>query len=186
LPKDDAIALGITGPNLRGSGVEYDIRRAKPYMFYDKIDFKIPVYTECDALARYFVRVDEIKESVKIIHQCLAQIKPGPVLANDPKNVLPHKDEIYTKMEELIYDFMLVNFGINPPVGDTYFSVENPKGELGFYFVSNGSGHPWKLKIRSPSFCNLQALPLMVEGQMISDVVAIIGSIDPVMGEADK
>lgn len=186
LPKDDAIALGITGPILRGSGVEYDIRRAKPYMFYDKIDFKIPVYTECDSLARYFVRVDEIKESAKIIHQCLEQIKPGPVLANDPKKVLPHKDEIYTKMEELIHDFMLVNFGINPPVGDTYFSVENPKGELGFYFVSNGSGHPWKLKIRSPSFCNLQALPLMVKGQMISDVVAIIGSIDPVMGEADK
>lgn len=186
LPKDDAIALGITGPILRGSGVEYDIRRAKPYMFYDKMDFKIPVYTECDSLARYFVRVDEIKESAKIIHQCLEQIKPGPVLANDPKKVLPYKDEIYTKMEELIHDFMLVNFGINPPVGDTYFSVENPKGELGFYFVSNGSGHPWKLKIRSPSFCNLQALPLMVEGQMISDVVAIIGSIDPVMGEADK
>jgi len=186
LPKDDAIALGITGPILRGSGVEYDIRRAKPYMFYDKMDFKIPVYTECDSLARYFVRVDEIKESAKIIQQCLEQIKPGPVLANDPKKVLPHKDEIYTKMEELIHDFMLVNFGINPPVGDTYFSVENPKGELGFYFVSNGSGHPWKLKIRSPSFCNLQALPLMVKGQMISDVVAIIGSIDPVMGEADK
>lgn len=186
LPKDDAIALGITGPILRGSGVEYDIRRAKPYMFYDKMDFKIPVYTECDSLARYFVRVDEIKESAKIVHQCLEQIKPGPVLANDPKKVLPYKDEIYTKMEELIHDFMLVNFGINPPVGDTYFSVENPKGELGFYFVSNGSGHPWKLKIRSPSFCNLQALPLMVKGQMISDVVAIIGSIDPVMGEADK
>lgn len=186
LPKEDAIALGVTGPNLRGSGVEYDIRRAKPYMFYDRMDFEVPVYHECDSLARYFVRVDEIKESVKILYQCMEQIKPGPILANDPKNVLPHKQEIYTKMEELIYDFMLVNFGINPPVGDTYFSVENPKGELGFYFVSNGEGHPWKLKIRSPSFCNIQALPLMVKGQMISDVVAIIGSIDPVMGEADK
>ncbi|WKZ68460.1 MAG: NADH dehydrogenase (quinone) subunit D [Melioribacteraceae bacterium] len=186
LPKDRAISLGITGPNLRGSGVEYDIRRAKPYMFYDQTDFKVPVYNEGDCLARYFVRVDEVKESVKIIYQCLDKIKPGKFLANDPKKVLPHKDEIYTKMEELIHDFMLVNFGINPPVGDTYFSVENPKGELGFYFVSNGSGHPWKLKIRSPSFCNIQALPLMCEGQMISDVVAIIGSIDPVMGEADK
>lgn len=186
LPKDRAISLGITGPNLRGSGVEYDIRRAKPYMFYDQMDFKVPVYNEGDCLARYFVRVDEVKESVKIIYQCLDKIKPGKFLANDPKKVLPHKDEIYTKMEELIHDFMLVNFGINPPVGDTYFSVENPKGELGFYFVSNGSGHPWKLKIRSPSFCNIQALPLMCEGQMISDVVAIIGSIDPVMGEADK
>jgi len=186
LPKDDAVALGITGPNLRGSGVEYDIRRAKPYMFYDKMDFKVPVYNECDSLSRYFVRVDEIKESVKILYQCLDQIKPGEYIANDPKKVLPHKDEIYTKMEELIHDFMLVNFGVNPPVGDTYFSVENPKGELGFYIVSNGQGHPWKMKIRSPSFCNIQALPLMIEGQMISDVVAIIGSIDPVMGEADK
>jgi NADH-quinone oxidoreductase subunit D len=186
LPKEDAIALGITGPNLRGSGVEYDIRRAKPYMFYDKMDFKVPVYNEGDSLARYFVRVDEIKESIKILYQCIDQIKPGQILANDPKKVLPHKDEIYTKMEELIHDFIIVNFGINPPVGDTYFSVENPKGELGFYIVSNGSGHPWKMKIRSPSFCNIQALPLMCEGQMISDVVAIIGSIDPVMGEADK
>lgn len=186
LPKDDAIALGITGPNLRGSGVDYDIRREKPYMFYNKMDFKVPVYTECDCLSRYFVRVDEIKESVKILYQCLDQIKPGKYLANNPKKVLPHKDEIYTRMEELIHDFMLVNFGVNPPVGDTYFSVENPKGELGFYIVSNGKGHPWKMKIRSPSFCNIQALPLMIEGQMISDVVAIIGSIDPVMGEADK
>lgn len=186
LPKQDAIDLGITGPNLRGSGVEYDIRRAKPYMFYDRMDFKIPVYNEGDCLARYFVRVDELKESAKIIYQCLDQIKPGPTLANEPKTVLPHKDEIYTKMEELIHDFMLVNYGINPPEGDTYFSVENPKGELGFYFVSNGTGHPWKLKIRSPSFCNLQALPLLCKNQMISDVVAIIGSIDPVMGEADK
>lgn len=186
LPKDKAIELGITGPNLRGSGVEYDIRRAAPYMFYDKMDFNVPVYPEGDSLSRYFVRVDEIKESVKIVRQCLEQIKPGPVLSNNPKKVLPHKDEIYTKMEELIHDFIIVNFGINPPVGDTYMAVENPKGELGFYIVSNGSGHPWKMKIRSPSFCNIQALPLMCEGQMISDVVAIIGSIDPVMGEADK
>lgn len=186
LPKDKAIELGITGPNLRGSGVEYDIRRAAPYMFYDKMDFKVPVYNECDSLARYFVRVDEIKESIKILRQCMDQIRPGQTLSNDPKKVLPHKDEIYTKMEELIHDFIIVNFGINPPEGDTYFAVENPKGELGFYIVSNGSGHPWKMKIRSPSFCNIQALPIMCENQMISDVVAIIGSIDPVMGEADK
>ena len=186
LPKETAINLGVTGPNLRGSGVEFDLRRAKPYLFYDEMDFKVPVYTEGDALARYFVRLDELRESAKIIRQALDKLPQGEVLANDPKFVLPHKTEIYTKMEELIHDFMLINFGIHPPEGDVYFSAENPKGELGFYFVSNGSGSPWKLKIRSPSFCNLQALPVICKNQMISDLVAIIGSIDPVMGEADK
>ncbi len=186
LSKEDALDLGITGPNLRGSGVEFDIRVAQPYLFYNEVDFKVPVYNEGDALARYFVRVDEIRESAKIVRQLLDKLPEGEVMANDPKFVLPHKTEIYTKMEELIHDFILVNFGINPPVGDTYFSVENPKGELGFYFVSDGTGYPWKLKIRSPSFCNLQALSLICKGQMISDLVAIIGSIDPVMGEADK
>jgi NADH-quinone oxidoreductase subunit D len=186
LPKEDAIALGVTGPNLRASGVEYDVRRAKPYLFYNEIDFNIPTYTEGDCLARYFLRGDEVRESVKILYQCLDKIPQGEVMANEPKKVLPHKTEIYSKMEELIHDFMIVNFGINPPVGDSFFSVENPKGELGFYIVSNGEGHPWKLKIRSPSFCNLQALAQICKGQMISDVIAIIGSLDPVMGEADK
>ncbi|MCL4550948.1 MAG: NADH dehydrogenase (quinone) subunit D [Bacteroidetes bacterium] len=186
LSKEDAIDLGITGPNLRASGVEYDVRRAKPYLFYNEVDFNIPVYTEGDCLARYFQRGDELRESAKILNQLLDKIPNGEVMANDPKKVLPHKTEIYSKMEELIHDFMIVNFGINPPVGDTYFSVENPKGELGFYFVSNGTGNPWKLKIHSPSFCNLQAIPKLCKGAMISDVVAIIGSLDPVMGEADK
>lgn len=186
LSREDAVSLGITGPNLRASGVEYDVRRAKPYLFYNEIDFKVPVYTEGDCLARYFVRVDEVRESMKIIKQCLQKLPEGEIIANEPKKVLPKKAEIYSKMEELIHDFMLVNFGIDPPVGDTFFSAENPKGELGFYLVSNGTGNPWKLKIRSPSFCNLQAIPVVCRGQMISDVVAIIGSLDPVMGEADK
>ncbi|MCF8259522.1 MAG: NADH dehydrogenase (quinone) subunit D [Melioribacteraceae bacterium] len=186
LSKNDAIALGITGPNLRASGVEHDLRRANPYLFYNEFDFKVPVYTEGDCLARYFVRVDEIRESAKIIRQVLSKLEPGEIMANDPKKVLPRKDEVYTKMEELIHDFMIVNFGINPPVGDVYSAYENPKGELGFYMVSNGTGHPWKMKIRSPSFCNLQAIPITCKGAMISDVVAIIGSLDPVMGEADK
>ncbi len=186
LTKEDAINLGVTGPNLRATGVEYDVRRAKPYLFYDEMDFNIPTYTEGDALSRYFIRGDEVKESAKILRQCLEKLPKGEVMANDPKRVLPHKDEIYSKMEELIHDFMIVNFGINPPVGDVFFSAENPKGELGFYIVSNGSGQPWKLKIHSPSFCNLQVLPLICKGQMISDVIAIIGSLDPVMGEADK
>lgn len=186
LTKEDAIAFGVTGPNLRSTGVEYDIRRAKPYLFYNEIDFNIPTYTEGDCLARYFIRGDEVRESVKILYQILDKIPHGEVLVNEPKHVLPHKTEIYSKMEELIHDFMLINYGINPPVGDVYFSAENPKGELGFYIFSDGSGHPWKMKIRSPSFCNLQVIDRLCTGAMISDVIAIIGSLDPVMGEADK
>ncbi|AFN73401.1 NADH dehydrogenase subunit D [Melioribacter roseus P3M-2] len=186
LSKEEAIELGVTGPNLRASGVGYDVRRAKPYLFYDEIDFNIPVYTEGDCLARYFLRGDEVRESVKILYQILDKMPAGEILANDPKHVLPHKTEIYTKMEELIHDFMIINYGINPPEGDVFFSAENPKGELGFYLVSNGKGNPWKLKIRSPSFCNLQAIAQLCKGAMISDVIAIIGSLDPVMGEADK
>jgi len=186
LPLKDAIELGITGPNLRASGVDYDVRRAKPYLFYDQMDFNVPIYSEGDCLARYFIRGDEVRESVKILKQLLDKIPQGEIRANDPKKVLPNKTEIYSKMEKLIHDFMIINFGINPPVGDVFHSVENPKGELGFYIVSNGSGNPWKVKIHSPSFCNLQAIPLLCKGAMISDVVAIIGSLDPVMGEADK
>jgi len=186
ISKEDAIDIGLTGPNLRASGVEYDIRKAKPYLKYSEVDFNIPVYTEGDCLARYFVRGDELRESVKIIRQVLEKIKPGEVMANQPKKVLPKKTEIYTRMEELIHDFMLINFGINPPVGEIYHAIENPKGELGFYIVSKGSGNPWKVKIHSPSFVNLQSLPQLIKGHMISDVVAIIGSLDPVMGEADK
>jgi NADH-quinone oxidoreductase subunit D len=186
ISKTDAIDYGLTGPSLRGSGVDFDLRRAAPYLFYNEIDFNVPVFTEGDCLARYFVRMDEIRESAKIVLQVIDKMPVGEVMANSPKKVLPRKTEIYTKMEELIHDFMLVNFGINPPVGDVYHAVENPKGELGFYIVSKGEGHPWKLKIRSPSFINIQSIPHMTKGYMISDVVAIVGSIDPVMGEADK
>jgi NADH-quinone oxidoreductase subunit D len=184
--KEDALDLGLTGPSLRGSGVEFDLRRVTPYLKYNDIDFKVPTYSEGDCLARYFVRVDEARESSKIVKQCLEKLPQGEVLLNQPKKVLPKKTEIYTKMEELIHDFMIVNFGINPPEGEIYSAVENPKGELGFYFVSKGDGRPWKCKIRSPSFINLQSLSHLVKGHMISDVVAIIGSLDPVMGEADK
>ncbi len=181
-----ALDLGVTGPSLRASGIEFDLRRATPYLKYNEIDFNIPTYNEGDSLARYFVRVDEMRESAKIVRQILDKMPQGEVLANNPKKVLPHKTEIYTRMEELIHDFMIVNFGINPPVGEIYHAIEGSKGELGFYLVSKGEGHPWKCKIRSPSFNNLQALPHLVKGHMISDVVAIIGSIDPIMGEADK
>jgi NADH-quinone oxidoreductase subunit D len=186
ISKDDALNMGMTGPSLRGSGVEFDIRRMQPYMFYNDMDFKVVTYSEGDSLARYFVRADETRESVKIIRQILAGMPQGDVLLNQPKKVLPKKTEIYSRMEELIHDFMIVNFGINPPEGDIYHAIEGSKGELGFYFVSKGEGKPWKCKIRSPSFINIQSIPHLIKGRMISDVVAIIGSIDPIMGEADK
>lgn len=183
---EDAIALGMTGSCLRGSGVDHDLRRDEPYLLYDQYDFDVITYTEGDCYSRYMVRGDEMKESAKIIRQLLERIPEGPVLADDARHVLPAKTAIYTRMEELINDFVLVNFGTMPEPGQTYHAIEAPKGELGFYIVSDGSGHPWRLKIRSPSFCNLQMLAGLCEGAMISDVVAIIGSIDPVMGEADK
>jgi NADH-quinone oxidoreductase subunit D len=183
---EDAVDLGLTGPSLRGSGVEFDLRRSKPYLFYNDMDFNVVTFPEGDSLARYFVRADETRESIKIIRQVLDKMPQGDILLNQPKKVLPKKTEIYSKMEELIHDFMIVNFGVNPPVGDIYSAVENPKGELGFYLVSNGEGRPWKCKIRSPSFVNLQSIPHLIKGRMISDIVAIVGSLDPVMGEADK
>ena len=186
ISKEDALSYGYTGPNLRASGVEFDLRRATPYLQYDKVDFKIPTFSEGDSLARYFVRADEVRESAKIVRQVLQLMTPGDIKANLPKSVLPQKAEVYSKMEELIHDFMIVNFGINPPVGEVYHAIEGSKGELGFYIVSKGEGHPWKCKIRSPSFIHIQSLPHLVKGRMISDVVAIIGSIDPIMGEADK
>jgi NADH-quinone oxidoreductase subunit D len=182
----DALEIGLTGPSLRGSGVEFDLRRATPYLCYNEIDFKVPIYQEGDCLARYFVRCDEIRESTKIIRQCLDKMPQGETMLNSPKKVLPRKTEIYSRMEELIHDFMLVNFGTNPPAGEVYHAIENSKGELGFYIVSTGEGRPWKMKIKSPSFSNLQALPQLIKGHLVSDVVAIIGSLDPVMGEADK
>lgn len=186
LSKEDCINLGLTGPLIRACGITRDLRRAEPYLVYDKLDFNIPTYTESDCLARYYIRVEEMVESVKIIRQCLEKIPPGSHNALQTKKVLPKKERIYTKMEELIHDFMLVNFGVNPPKGESYSAIEASKGELGFYIISDGSGHPFRLKIRSPSFCNLQALSAMMKNCMISDTVVIIGSVDPVMGEADK
>jgi NADH-quinone oxidoreductase subunit D len=186
LSKEDSIALGVTGPLLRATGVDHDLRRDAPYLVYDRLDFEVPVYDECDVLSRFYVRIEEMRESVKILRQVLEKIPAGPISANDPKMVPPPKEKTYSRMEELIHDFMIVNFGINPPVGEVYHAIEASKGELGFYLVSHGEGYPWRLKIRSPSFCNLQAMPPMLVGGMISDVVAVIGSVDPVMGEADK
>nr|MBC8490873.1 NADH-quinone oxidoreductase subunit D [Bacteroidota bacterium] len=172
---------------LRACGVDRDLRKDEPYLIYDQLDFDIPTYTESDAMARYYIRVEEMIQSLKIVRQCLEKIPKGPVNAREvTKKVLPEKEKVYTKMEELIHDFMIINFGINPPIGESYQEIESSKGELGFYFISDGSGNPFRLKIRSPSFSNLQGLPSMMKGAMISDTVAIIGGLDPVMGEADK
>jgi len=186
LSKEKAIQLGATGPVLRGSGVARDLRRDNPYLVYNELDFDVITENDGDCLARYMVRIREMYESAKILHQVLDKMPKGDVLANKPKQVLPKKSEIYTKMEELIHDFMLINFGAAPEPGATYTAIESPKGELGFYIVSDGTGHPWRLKMRSPSTSNLQTLPEMARGSMIADMVVIIGSIDPIMGEADK
>lgn len=181
-----AIQLGMTGPTLRGSGVAKDLRRDEPYWIYDKLDFDVITHKDCDVWSRYMVRIDEVDQSLKMIHQCLDQMPKGDHILKNAKTTLPKKQAVYTKMEELIHDFMLVNFGASPEPGETYTVVESPKGELGFFIVSNGTGHPWKMKINSPCSTNIQSLSYMVEGSMLSDVVAIIGSIDPIMGEADK
>jgi len=186
LSKDDCIELGLTGPLIRACGIPRDLRRDEPYLVYDQLDFNIPTYEQSDCLGRYYVRVEELVESVKILQQCLEKIPKGPHNALQTKKVLPKKERVYTKMEELIHDFMIINFGVNPPVGESYSAIESSKGELGFYFISDGSGNPFRLKIRAPSFCNLQALAPMMNNCMISDTVVIIGSVDPVMGEADK
>jgi NADH-quinone oxidoreductase subunit D len=183
---EQAIDLGLTGPSLRACGIEHDLRKSQPYLIYPELDFEVPVYEGGDTLARYYVRMAEIRQSVRMVNQIMERLPSGPVHAHEPKKVLPRKERVYTKMEELIHDFMIVNFGENPPAGEVYHAVEAPKGELGFYLNSDGKGYPWRLKIRSPSFTNLQSLPTLIQGAMISDVVAIIGSIDPVMGEADK
>jgi NADH-quinone oxidoreductase subunit D len=186
ISREDAIAWGLTGPLLRAAGVPRDLRRDVPYLVYPELDFTVVTLNESDALARFYVRLAEMRESAKILRQALEKLPDGPYNASDPKRVLPQKERTYTKMEELIHDFMLINIGIDPPIGEVYHAVESSKGELGFFIISDGTGHPWRLKIRSPSTCNLSALPTMLKGGMISDIVAIIGSLDPVMGEADK
>ncbi len=186
ISKADAIAYALTGPNLRGSGVDYDVRQAHPYLVYDRLRFDVPVGTVGDCYDRYLVRMEEMRQSVRIIHQCLDQLPDGPVNVDDGKIVLPPKDKVLTRMEELIHQFMLVTQGVNAPPGEVYFGAENPKGELGFYLHSRGGGVPYRLKIRAPSFVNLAILGRLLPGHLISDVVAILGSLDFVMGECDR
>ena len=186
ISRKDAIDFGLSGPNLRGSGVEHDVRRASPYMIYDRFDFEVPIGTKGDCYDRYAIRILEMRESVKILRQCIKDIPKGPVNVADGKIVLPPKDKVMTSMEELIHQFMIVTQGQDAPTGEVYFGAENPKGELGFYINSLGGGTPHRLKIRAPSFVNLSILSHMVPGHMMADVVAILGSLDFVMGECDR
>jgi len=185
--KAEAIAYGLTGPNLRGSGVPLDLRKDRPYSGYEQYDFAVPVGSKGDCHDRYLCRGEEMKQSVRIIKQAIARFPPGEWYAPDARRIFaPPKDKILTSMEELINNFMLVTEGPQMPAGEVYFEAENPKGVLGFYVVSKGGGVPWRLKIRSPSFCNLSILPKICVGAMVSDVVSILGSLDFVMGECDR
>jgi NADH-quinone oxidoreductase subunit D len=186
ISKADAIDYGITGPNLRGSGVDYDLRKAHPYLVYDQLKFDIPTGSVGDCYDRYLVRMEEMRQSVRILKQCLDQLPDGPVRIPNGKTVLPPKEKVLTKMEELIHQFILVTQGENAPPGEIYFGAENPKGELGFYINSKGGGTPNRMKIRAPSFVNLSILPHLLPGHMMSDTVAILGSLDFVMGECDR
>ncbi len=182
----DAIDFGLSGPNLRGSGVDHDLRKAHPYLVYGELEFDVPLGSVGDCYDRYLVRMEEMRQSVRIIRQCLDRMPGGPVNVADGKVILPPKQKVMTSMEELIHQFLLVTQGMNAPAGEVYFGAENPKGELGFYIHSKGGGTPHRLKIRAPSFCNLSILPHVLPGHMMSDVVSILGSIDFVMGECDR
>jgi NADH-quinone oxidoreductase subunit D len=193
IPKEIAVDYGLSGPNLRGSGVEYDLRRAHPYLVYDRLKFEVPVGSAGDCYDRYLVRMEEMRQSVRIIEQCLEQIPGGfdnpskePVNVSDGKIILPPKEKVLSSMEELIHHFINVTQGVDAPPGEIYFGAENPKGELGFYIHSKGGGTPHRLKIRAPSFVNLSILSWLLPGYMISDTVSILGSLDFVMGECDR
>jgi len=186
ISREDAIGYGITGPNLRASGVEFDMRKNHPYLGYEDLDFDIPVGQVGDSYDRYLVRMEEMRQSVSLLRQLCSKMPEGPINVMDPKGALPEKERVLMSMEELIHHFIVSTQGIDAPEGEVYFGAENPKGELGFYINSKGGGVPHRLKIRSPSFANLSILPKMLPGHMISDVVVILGSLDFVMGECDR
>jgi NADH-quinone oxidoreductase subunit D len=183
----DAIAYGLSGPNLRGSGVKSDLRKDRPYWGYDQYEFDVPVGQRGDCYDRYLCRGEEMRQSISIIRQAIAKFPEGPHYAEDARRIFaPRKDKVLTSMEELINNFMIVTEGPQMPAGEVYFEAENPKGTLGFFIVSKGGGVPWRMKIRGPSFCNLSILPKVCKDQLVSDVVSVLGSLDFVMGECDR
>ena len=186
ISKEDALALGATGPTLRASGIDVDLRRDAPYTGYENFQFKVPVSDVGDVYARYLVRVAELRESQKIVKQALEGVPEGSVKAEAPKVVLPDREKMKTEMEALIYHFKIVTEGFTVPEGEVYQAIESPRGEMGYYVVSDGTAKPYRVHMRSPSFANLQSLPKMCEGGLIADVVAAIGSIDIVLGDCDR
>ena len=202
LSAEELLALGVTGPVLRASGVPADVRRDEPYSGYETYAFDVPTRTESDCFARYQVRVEEMRQSLRIVEQCVDRLEPGPVMVQDPKVAWPAhlstgpdgigNSEEYVRhilsesMEALINHFKMVTQGFSVPAGEVYQAVESPRGELGYYVVSNGDFRPYRVHIRGPSFVNLQAVPPMIEGSLIADVVAAVASLDPVMGDADR
>jgi NADH-quinone oxidoreductase subunit D len=187
ISKDDAIGFSLVGPIARAAGVDYDVRRVFPYIGYEGYDFVVPTRTEGDVYARYLVRIAEMRESVKICRQALARIPPaGPYAIDDPRITPPPKDRVYTEMEALIQHFLIYSQGFAVPAGEAYVPVEGPRGEQGFYIVSDGTNRPWRVKSRAPSLLACQALARMIVGGLIADVIAVIGSIDVVMGDVDR
>ncbi len=182
----DAITMGLSGPSLRACGVAYDVRRAHPYSGYEKYEFEVPLGKAGDVFDRYCVRVAEMRQSHRVVRQALQRLTPGPINVADPKLVPPPKRLLKTSMEALIHHFKLYSEGFSVPAGEVYQAIEAPKGELGVYLVSDGSPRPYRVHYRAPSFANLQALPRMVEGRLVADVIAVIGSLDIVLGEIDR
>jgi NADH-quinone oxidoreductase subunit D len=186
LSADDAIALGQSGPMLRGSGVDWDLRRDQPYLVYDQLDFDVPVYTNGDVYDRYRVHMDEMRESARIVHQCVEGLPEGPWTIDDRKLVLPPRAELHTSMESLIHHFKLVTEGYRVPEGEVYVTIESPRGEMGCYLVADGGPKPWRVHFRAPSFVALEAGATTIQGSLIADMIAIAGSLDTVMGEVDR
>ena len=182
----DAIALGVTGPPMRASGVDFDLRRDMPYSGYEKFKFKVPISTGGDCWARYEVRLIEMRESVKVIQQALDGMPGGAIKADAPKIVLPDREKMKTQMEALIHHFKIVTEGFTVPAGEVYQGIESPRGQMGYYVVSDGTAKPYRVHMRNPTFATLQALETMCQGRMLADVVAVIGSIDIVLGEIDR
>jgi NADH-quinone oxidoreductase subunit D len=189
LNRGDAIALGQTGPVLRASGVDWDLRRDDPYLYYDRVHFHVPVFQNGDTYDRYRVRVEEMRHSVELIEQCLDRLERldgEPWIADDRKVVLPPREELHTSMESLIHHFKIVTEGYRVPEGEVYVAVESPRGELGCYLVSDGGAKPWRVKFRAPSFAALEATATAVQQSYVADLIAIVGSLDTVMGEVDR
>jgi NADH-quinone oxidoreductase subunit D len=186
ISSEQAIALGVTGPILRATGVDYDVRKAFPYLDYDEFDFDVPVGEVGDVYDRYLVRMEEMRQSVRLLEQVLGKLEPGPVDLDDGKVVLPSKERVLSRMEDLIHQFMIVTEGPAAPPGEVWFSIEGSKGELGLYLVSEGLGLAYRLRIRGPSYVNMACLKPMAIGGLVADLVAIVASLDPVLGEVDR